>query len=69
MIKALSYVGFSSPDAAAWRTFAPDLLGLEVVSSAEDEVVRLRMDEAAWRIAIRRDEVNGLDYLGWDISC
>ncbi len=68
MIKSLSYVGFSSPDAPSWRTFAPEILGLDVVSSNDDDVVRLRIDEAAWRIAIRSGDTNQLDYVGWDVG-
>lgn len=68
MIKSLMYVGFSSPEAAAWRAFGPDILGLQVASAAGEEVVRLRMDEAAWRIAVAPGETDNLDYLGWDVG-
>ncbi len=68
MIRSLSYVGFSSPDAQEWRTFAPEILGLEVASPADDDVVRLRVDEAAWRIAIAPGDANQLDYVGWDVG-
>lgn len=68
MIKSLSYVGFASPNAAEWQTFAADILGLEVVSSAADDVVRLRLDDAAWRIAVHPGETNQLDYVGWDVG-
>ncbi len=68
MIKSLSYLGFSSPNAREWRTFAPDILGLEVVSAADDETVRLRVDDAAWRIAVSPGESNQLDYVGWEVG-
>ncbi len=58
MIKSLSYVGFSSPDAQAWRTFAPDILGLEVVSSADDDVVRPSMSGANVRHACASGDEN-----------
>ncbi len=67
MIKSLSYIGFTSPDAQAWRSFAPDLLGLGIVDE-DDEVVRLRVDEAAWRIAVHPGELNQLAYVGWDVG-
>jgi 2,3-dihydroxybiphenyl 1,2-dioxygenase len=66
MIKSLSYVGFSSPNAAEWRTFGPDLLGLALASGPDDDFVRLRMDDAAWRIAIHPGDANRLEYAGWD---
>ena len=66
MIKALSYVGFSSPAADEWRTFGPEILGLEDTSSETEDGVRLRVDEAVWRIAVHPGEANSLDYIGWD---
>ena len=68
MIKSLSYVCFSSPNAEAWRAFGPDILGLGVTSSSDDAVVRLRMDEAAWRIAIAPGETNDLECIGWNVG-
>ena len=68
MIKSLSYVGFSSPDAGAWRPFATDILGAQVVSAEDDEVARLRVDDAAWRIAVHPGPANQLDYVGWDVG-
>lgn len=58
MINALSYVGFESPNADDWTTFGPDLLGLEVTQPGEDGAVRLRVDDAAWRIAVHPAEKN-----------
>ncbi len=68
MIKSLSYVGFLSPEPAQWRNFAPRVLGAEVVSAAADEAVRLRVDDAAWRIAIEPGVSNQLNYVGWDVG-
>ena len=68
MIKSLSYVGFSSPNADAWQTFGPDILGLEIVSSPDEAAVRLRMDEATWRIAIMHGETNDIEFIGWDVG-
>ena len=67
MIKSLAYVGFASPNHQDWLTFAPELLGLGVVASS-DGIVLLRVDDAAWRIAIRPGDIDELDYLGWDVG-
>ena len=67
MVKSLSYVGFSSPNAVDWRDFAAKILGAEVAASADD-TVRLRVDDAAWRIAIAPGAANKLDYIGWDVG-
>ncbi len=68
MIKALSYVGVASPAAADWRTFGPDILGLEDASRAGEDVVRMRMDEQTWRIAIHPGQANALAYAGWEVA-
>ncbi len=66
MIRSLSYVGFSSPNAEQWKSFGPDLLGLSLASGSSEDTIRLRMDDAAWRIAIHPGEANRLEYAGWD---
>lgn len=67
MIESLSYIGFTSADPAAWTSFGPDVLGLEVASQV-DGVVRLRMDDAVYRIAIHPGERDDLAYMGWSVS-
>jgi len=66
VIHNLSYVGFASPDHAAWRSFGPEVLGAELAPGAADGAVRLRFDEAPWRVAVHPADTNGLRYLGWD---
>jgi extradiol dioxygenase len=66
-IRNLSYIGFGSPAAAEWRTFGPQILGVQLVDGP-DGVVRLRVDDAAWRIAIHPGPSNELAYLGWDVG-
>ncbi len=68
MIQALSYIGFTSPNTEEWRTFGPDLLAFELAADASDGGVRLRLDDAAWRIAIHPGPANNLAYLGWSVA-
>ena len=69
MIESLSYIGFTSPRAEEWTTFGPDVLGLQVVDErGTDGAVRLRMDDAAHRIAIHPGESDDVAYLGWGVS-
>lgn len=68
MIKSLAYVGFTSPNAPEWEKFGPDILGLEVASPGADGSVRLRMDNAPWRISVRPATDNGIDFVGWEIE-
>ena len=65
MISALSYIGFTSPRAEEWRSFGPDVLGLELVDPGSDGAIRLRNDDASWRIALHPGEVDDVAYLGW----
>ena len=68
MIKSLSYVGISSPAAEIWHDFATEILGLQDVSDPAEDVVRLRMDDAFWRIAVHAGATNALEYIGWDVG-
>ena len=68
MIKSLSYVGFSSPAILGRYQFATQMLGLQDVSDTAEDTVRLRMDEAVWRIAVHAGEANALEYIGWDVG-
>lgn len=68
MIKSLSYIGFTSPNATEWKAFGPDILGLEVLDPSADGGVRLRNDDATWRIAVHPGETDDLAYLGWEVD-
>jgi extradiol dioxygenase len=68
MIKNLAYAGFISPNTDEWRTFGPQVLGAELAPDGPDGAVRLRVDDAAYRIAIHRGDRNGLAYLGWQVD-
>ena len=70
MISNLAYAGFVSPNAEAWRSFGPEILGAEVVDGSneiEEAPVRLRIDDRAWRIAIHHGEVDDVAYFGWEV--
>ena len=68
MIKSLSYVGISSPTVEPWHQFATAILGLQDVSDPAEDAVRLRMDDAVWRIAVHAGKTNALEYIGWDVG-
>lgn len=68
MIQSLSYVGFTSPNAAEWRTFGPEVLGAELTDDGPDGAVRLRLDDAAWRVAIHPGDTDDLGYIGWAVA-
>jgi 2,3-dihydroxybiphenyl 1,2-dioxygenase len=68
VIKNLGYVGFVSPNADAWRTFGPEVLGAELAPDGPDGAVRLRVDDAAHRITVHPGDHNDLAYLGWEVD-
>jgi extradiol dioxygenase len=68
VIESLAYVGFVSPKAEEWLTFAPEVLGLEVAGRGSDGAVRLRVDDAVHRISIHPGERDDLAYLGWAVA-
>lgn len=69
-ITGLGYLGFESPDPAAWRTYGPNVIGFGLAPSPDDEPdsVFLRMDDRAHRIVIRPGPIDQLAYIGWEIS-
>lgn len=68
MIRNLAYAGFVSPAAEEWRSFGPEVLGAELAPERGDGTVRLRVDDAAWRIAIEPGDRDDVAYLGWDVG-
>ena len=66
VIQSLAYVGFVSPDANEWATFGPEVLGAQLAEADADGDVLLRIDDAAWRVAIHEGEQNDLAYIGWE---
>lgn len=68
MIRNLAYQGFTSPTAAEWEGFAPEILGAEVAAGDVDAAVRVRIDDQAWRLAIHPGETDDLAYVGWDVG-
>jgi len=65
-IESLGYTGVSTTDVGAWRTFATDVLGMQVEEIATG--LGLRMDDRVHRILVHAGEANGLAYLGWDFG-
>lgn len=68
MIDALAYVRFTSPAASAWRSFGPEVLGLETTHDGPDGAVRFRVDDKAWRLEIAPGDADGLDAIGWAVA-
>jgi 2,3-dihydroxybiphenyl 1,2-dioxygenase len=63
-VSQIAYVGIGVGDMAAWRRFAADVLGMQVVDGGDDGTVYLRMDENHHRVALHPSGEDDVLYLG-----
>src|SRR4051812_50103801 len=68
MITSLAYLGVRSPRAEDWREFGTGFLGAELAPDGPDGSVRLRVDDAAWRLQIHPAETDSVAYFGWAVD-
>ncbi len=67
-VTELGYLGLSVTNLAAWRTYAAEVAGMEVVDDGEGDRIYLRMDAWHHRIVLHAGEVDDLAYLGWRVG-
>lgn len=70
LVKSLGYLGFTTTDVDAWRSWAVDVVGLQDVTwgtGTAEGGLRLRMDDLAWRFDVRPGP-DGLAFTGWDVA-
>lgn len=65
-IDTLGYIGFTARDISAWKTFAPEVLGLQIAQELEDGSLVLRADLHQRRIIIHPGERDDIAYVGWE---
>ncbi|GGL41771.1 VOC family protein [Nocardia jinanensis] len=65
-IVGLGYMGLTSAHVDDWRTYAPEVLGLQV-RPTEGETLFLRMDDRHHRIALHPGAQERLAYIGWEL--
>lgn len=65
-VVGLGYLIVQATDLDEWQTFACDLLGLQAVARTSDRL-SLRVDEKAYRIDIRRADVDAVTVIGWEV--
>lgn len=68
LVQSLGYIGFTTPAVEAWRSFGPDILGAQLADAGPDGSLRLRIDDAAWRIGLHPGDADDLAYLGWSVN-
>jgi biphenyl-2,3-diol 1,2-dioxygenase/3,4-dihydroxy-9,10-secoandrosta-1,3,5(10)-triene-9,17-dione 4,5-dioxygenase len=60
-------MGFGISDTDAWRAFATDFLGFQLVER-KDGAVDCRMDDYAFRIRLHPDGLDDVLYMGWEVA-
>lgn len=55
-VNALAYLGLTGPDLGAWKTYAIDVLGLQVAPTSTDDKLVLRMDDRVYRFFIEQGD-------------
>jgi 2,3-dihydroxyethylbenzene 1,2-dioxygenase len=67
-VTELGYLGLGVSDLDAWKRFARDIVGLELVDEGEGDRCYLRMDYWHHRIVLHRDSSDDLAYLGFRVA-
>ena len=67
-VTELGYLGFTVTDGAAWRTFAGEVVGLEVFDDGEPDRFYLRMDYWHHRLVMHNGNIDDLAYMGWRVA-
>lgn len=66
-VTELGYIGLGVSDAAAWRDYATQVIGMEILDEGEGDRFYLRMDEWHHRIVVHENGSDDLEYLGWRV--
>lgn len=66
-VRSLGYVIIGATDLDAWRTFAPQVLGMQLAEQT-DTSLRFRMDEYAYRFHVELDAPEGVHTIGWAVT-
>ena len=66
-ILALGYLGLETKDVAAWREYAPEVMGFGIGERSDDSTLYLRMDDRRDRIVLRSGPRDAVKYIGWEL--
>ncbi|WP_333825463.1 VOC family protein [Pinisolibacter sp.] len=67
-VTELGYMGISVSDALAWKDYARDIVGMEIVDEGEGDRFYLRMDSWHHRMVVHVGDQDDLAYLGWRVA-
>lgn len=66
-IQSLGYIGVRSQTIDDWRSYGTGLLGLQLIDKSNSSLA-FRMDDRKQRIMVRKDNSDGADFFGWEVS-
>lgn len=66
-INQLSYVAGTTSDLPAWKQYATEVLGLEIVGDGDDRLLYVRADDRHHRLAMRSGHDEDVAYVGWEV--
>lgn len=67
-VTELGYLGLSVSNGEAWKQYAAEVAGMELVDYGETNRFHLRMDEWSRRITIDINGEDDLNYIGWRVA-
>jgi 2,3-dihydroxyethylbenzene 1,2-dioxygenase len=67
-VTELGYIGLNISDADAWKDYASQCIGLEVLDDGEVDRFYLRMDNWHHRFIMHTGENDDLAYMGWRVA-
>ncbi len=66
-VNTLAYLGIAGPDIDAWKTYATDVLGLQVSPASTDDKLLLRMDDRVYRLFVEKGDP-GFSAIGFEVK-
>ncbi|MDB5425648.1 MAG: naphthalene 1,2-dioxygenase [Phenylobacterium sp.] len=67
-VTELGYVGLNISDAEAWKRFATEVVGLELMDEGEGDRLYLRMDYWHHRFVLHLSDTDDMAYAGWRVA-
>ncbi len=67
-VTELGYLGLTVTNLDAWRSYAAEVAGMEIVDEGEGDRLYLRMDQWHHRIVLHASDSDDLAYLGWRVA-
>jgi extradiol dioxygenase len=68
VITSLAYLGIKSPNYGEWPDLVTKVWGAQLAEPGPDGAVRIKFDDALWRLQIHPGEQDETAYIGWGVD-